>query len=49
MLTIYFPCIATFAIMVKELGVKDMIKASIVMIFAASFVGIILRFVLLGV
>ena len=49
MLTIYFPCIATFAIMVKELGIKDMIKAAIVMIFAASFVGIILRFVLLGV
>ncbi len=49
MLTIYFPCIATFAIMVKELGIKDMIKAAVIMIFAASFVGIILRFVLLGV
>jgi ferrous iron transport protein B len=49
MLTIYFPCIATFAIMIKELGVKDMIKAAIVMIFAASFVGIILRLILLGV
>ncbi len=49
MLTIYFPCIATFAIMIKELGIKDMIKAAFVMICAAGFVGIILRLILLGV
>ena len=49
MLTIYFPCIATFAIMIKELGIKDMIKAAFVMICAAGFVGILLRLILLGV
>jgi len=27
-LTMYFPCAATFAVMVKELGVKDMIKSA---------------------
>ena len=49
MLTIYFPCVATFAVLIKELGVKDMIKSAIIMIFTSVIVGFILRIILLGV
>ncbi len=49
MLTIYFPCVATFAVLVKELGVKDMIKSTAIMIATAVIVGFILRVILLGV
>ncbi len=49
MLTVFFPCVATFAVMLKELGIKDLIKASLIMIGAATIVGIILRIILLGV
>ena len=49
MLTMFFPCIATFAVMIKELGFKDMIKSALIMIGAATIVGIILRLVLIGV
>jgi len=48
-LTIYFPCVATFAVLIKELGVKDMIKSAAIMITTATIVGVILRIVLLGV
>jgi len=48
-LTIYFPCIATFAVMLKELGVKDMLKAATIMMIAAIGVGGTLKIVLLGV
>jgi ferrous iron transport protein B len=48
-LTIYFPCIATFAVMLKELGIKDMLKAAGIMIVAAIGVGGALKIVLLGV
>lgn len=49
MLTIYFPCVASFVVLVKELGVKDMIKAAAIMICTAINVGIILRLILIGV
>ena len=49
MLTMFFPCIATFAVMIKELGIKDMIKAALIMISAATIVGFFLRLILLGV
>jgi len=49
MLTIYFPCIATFAVMMKELGIKDMAKAALIMSVTAISVGFILRLILLGV
>ena len=49
MLTIYFPCVATFAVLIKELGIKDMIKSSIIMLSTAVIVGFILRIILLGV
>ena len=48
MLTMFFPCIATFVVMIKELGIKDMIRSALVMITTATIVGIILRLVLLG-
>jgi len=47
-LTIYFPCAATFATLVRELGVKDMIKSTLIMIGTALIVGGILRIILLG-
>jgi ferrous iron transport protein B len=49
MLSIYFPCVATFAVLIKELGIKDMIKSAIIMIGIAIIVGILLRIILLGV
>ena len=48
-LTIYFPCVATFAVLIKELGMKDMIKSAAIMVGTAVAVGIILRIILLGV
>ncbi|MCD6311345.1 MAG: ferrous iron transporter B, partial [Elusimicrobia bacterium] len=45
-LTMYFPCIATFAVMVKELGVKDMLKATLIMIVSTLLVGGFLNLVL---
>jgi ferrous iron transport protein B len=48
MLTIYFPCVATFSVLLKELGVKDLIKSSLIMIATAGIVGFILRLILLG-
>lgn len=45
-LAMYFPCIATFIVMFKELGWKDLAKASVIMIFAAFFVGGILNLIL---
>jgi len=49
MLTVFFPCVATFAVMMKELGIKDMIKSAFVMIGVAFIVGFLLRVILLGV
>jgi ferrous iron transport protein B len=48
-LAIYFPCIATFAILLKELGIKDMIKSAGIMIIIALVVGSILRLLLVGI
>jgi len=49
MLTMFFPCIATFAVMIKELGIKDMLRSVLIMITVATTVGIILRLILLGI
>ena len=38
-LTMYFPCIATFTVLLKELGIKDMLKSSAIMVFAKLLVG----------
>lgn len=45
-LAMYFPCVATFTVMVKELGVKDMIKSVIIMIIATTIVGGLLNLIL---
>jgi ferrous iron transport protein B len=49
MLTIYFPCVASFVVLVRELGVKDMLKSACIMITTVFIVGIVLRTILLGV
>ncbi|MCK4332648.1 MAG: ferrous iron transporter B [Thermoplasmatales archaeon] len=49
MLTIYFPCVATFAVLIKELGFKDMLKSAAIMVGVAIIVGFLLRIILLGV
>ena len=48
LLTIYFPCVGTFAVMFKELGIKDMIKATAFMAVTAVVVGSVMKIVLLG-
>jgi ferrous iron transport protein B len=48
LLTIYFPCVGTFAVMFKELGIRDMVKATVFMVCTAFFVGGVMRLVLLG-
>ncbi len=45
-LAMSFPCIATFIILLKELGLKDMLKATGIMIFSAFLVGGILNLIL---
>ena len=45
-LAIYFPCVATFAILVRELGVKDMLKSALIMGSVAIIVGGILNLIL---
>ena len=49
MLTMYFPCVATFVVFVKELGIKDMLRAVGVMACMTLLVGGIMRLILLGV
>ena len=45
-LAMSFPCIATFIVLLKELGLKDMLKATGIMIFSAFLVGGILNLIL---
>ena len=45
-LTMYFPCIATFSILIKELGFADMLKALAIMIVSVLIVGGILNVIL---
>jgi ferrous iron transport protein B len=49
LLTIYFPCVGTFAVMFRELGIRDMVKATIFMAGTAFLVGGAMRLVLLGI
>jgi len=44
LLAVSFPCIATFVVLFKELGLKDLIKSSLIMIIISLFVGTILNF-----
>ena len=45
-LAIYFPCIATFAVLVRELGIKDMMKSAAIMLSVAIIVGGLLNLIL---
>ncbi len=47
-LSLYFPCVATFAVLLKELGIKDTIKSTMVMMATALLVGGAMRWVLIG-
>jgi len=48
-LATYFPCIATFVVMLRELGIRDMLKAAGLMIAISLTVGIIMRLILIGI
>lgn len=49
LLTVYFPCVGTFAVMFRELGVRGMIMATAFMAVTALVVGGVMRVVLLGI
>ena len=49
MLTMYFPCMATFIVLFKELGLKGLVQAIMVMFIMAAIVGGIMRLILIGV
>ena len=42
-LTMYFPCVATFVVLFKELGARDLIKATTIMVVSALLVGGVLN------
>jgi ferrous iron transport protein B len=44
LLAVSFPCIATFVVLLKELGLKDLIKATLIMAAVSLLVGTILNF-----
>jgi ferrous iron transport protein B len=48
-LTTYFPCIATFVVLFRELGSLAMLKAVGLMIAVSLSVGIIMRVILIGI
>jgi len=45
-LAMYFPCVATFAVMIRELGVRDMLKSAAIMIGSALATGGLLNLLL---
>jgi ferrous iron transport protein B len=46
LLAMSFPCMASFVILARELGIKDMLKATGIMIIAALIVGSLLNLIL---
>jgi ferrous iron transport protein B len=47
LLAISFPCIATFIVLWKELGLRDLIKSTLIMIGISIIVGTLLNFIIL--
>jgi len=47
LLAISFPCVATFIVLWKELGLKDLIKSALIMITVSVIMGGLLNFVIL--
>jgi len=45
-LAVYFPCIATFIVLLKELGIKDMLKSACLMMVTALIAGAVLNLIL---
>ncbi len=45
-LAIYFPCVATFMVLLKELGLKDMLKSASLMLITAFIVGSLMNLIL---
>ncbi|UCD15915.1 MAG: ferrous iron transporter B [Candidatus Omnitrophota bacterium] len=45
-LSIYFPCAATFVVLFRELGIKDMVKSVLIMVTTTIVVGSILNLIL---
>lgn len=45
-LAMYFPCVATFSVLVRELGLKDMLKAAGIMVVSSLIVGGLLNVIL---
>jgi ferrous iron transport protein B len=45
-LAAYFPCAATFVMLARELGPRDMLKSALIMVFAALSTGGLLNLVM---
>ncbi|MCX7704086.1 MAG: ferrous iron transporter B [Planctomycetota bacterium] len=45
-LTMFFPCVASFAMLIRELGLKDTLKAVLIMVVSALIVGALLNQIL---
>jgi ferrous iron transport protein B len=45
-LAIYFPCMATFIVLIRELGIKDMLKSALLMLIVVLIVGSLLNLLL---
>ncbi|HDS45747.1 MAG TPA: ferrous iron transporter B [Methanomicrobia archaeon] len=48
-LATYFPCIATFVVMLRELGVKALLKAAGLMVLISFSIGVLMRVILIGI
>ncbi len=42
-LAMYFPCVATFVVFMKELGLRNTVKSALIMVSAATIVGTLLH------
>jgi len=47
LLAIFFPCVATFIVLWKELGFKDLVRSTLLMIVISLLVGAVLNFMVL--
>jgi ferrous iron transport protein B len=47
-LTAYFPCAATFVVLFRELGLRDMLKSSAIMLIVAFSTGALLNLIMTG-
>ncbi len=45
-LSVYFPCVATFMVLLRELGLRDMVKSMLIMIITAIVTGATVNLVL---